>query len=189
MALLGLFGTGKQERAAFGLYVAAVAAAREPYFYDRLGVADSLDGRFDLVGLHVFLLIRRLRALPGEAARGPAAAQALFDAMFSDMDHNLRELGVGDLTVGKRVRAMWEAFHGRCTVYETALAEGDRAGLAAALARNVWRGEAPEGAPATLARIVFAQDRFIRAQEAGELLAGRTRFLDPAAAAAAEPVG
>ena len=143
------------ERSGFRLYGAAVAAAREPVFYlapevGGFGVPDTLDGRFDLVGLHAFLLIRRLRALP---ERGPALAQAVFDAMFADMDMNLREMGVGDLSVGKRVRAMWEAFHGRALAYEAPLAAGDAAGLAAALARNVWRGAGPEGAPARLGAV------------------------------------
>ena len=78
---------------------AAVTAARDPDLYGVLGVPDTLDGRFDLIGLHAFLLIRRLRALPPP---GPALAQAVFDAMFSDMDINLREMGVGDLSVGKQ---------------------------------------------------------------------------------------
>src|SRR5206468_4255637 len=77
----------------------------------------------------------------------PALAQAVFDAMFSDMDLNLREMGVGDLSVGKRVRVMWEAFHGRCTAYQAAIEAGDVPALEAALVRNVWRGQAsPDGA-------------------------------------------
>ena len=99
-------GRRRHERAGFALYTSAVAAARSPFFY----TADTLDGRFDLVGLHVFLLIDRLRRDPPP---GPELAQAVFDAMFADMDVNLREMGVGDLSVGKKVRAMWEAFHGR----------------------------------------------------------------------------
>src|SRR5580692_7275438 len=97
----------EHERIGFRLYGAAVAAAREPYCYAEHGVPDTLDGRFDLIGLHVFLLIDRLRFLP---APGQALAQAAFDAMFGDMDTALREMGVGDLSVGRRVRAMWEAF-------------------------------------------------------------------------------
>ena len=89
-----------------------------PWFYRALGVPDTLDGRFDLVALHAFLLIHRLQDAPDP---GPALAQAVFDAMFSDMDNNLREIGVSDLSVGKRMRAMWEAFHGRAKVYATAI--------------------------------------------------------------------
>jgi cytochrome b pre-mRNA-processing protein 3 len=113
LGLKGLRRANRHERAGFALYGVAVAAARERYLYEALGVPDTLDGRFDLISLYAFLLIHRLRGLPDP---GAALAQAVFDAMFSDMDMNLRELGVGDLSVGKRVRAMWEAFHGRANV-------------------------------------------------------------------------
>ena len=109
-SLRNLRRQNRHERAGFALYTAAVAAARDPSFYATLLVPDTLDGRFDLVALHAFLLIHRLRS-----ASRPDLSQAVFDAMFSDMDNNLRELGVSDLRVGKRVRAMWEAFHGRST--------------------------------------------------------------------------
>ncbi len=158
MALLNWFRRRPYELAGFRLYGAAVAAARAPGFYRDLAVPDTLDGRFDLVGLHVFLVIRRLRALPSPGAE---MAQAVFDAMFGDMDVNLREMGVGDLSVGKRVRAMWEAFHGRARAYETALDAGDEGALAASLARNVWRGSAPPGAAARLARAVLANARHL----------------------------
>ena len=87
--LLRLLRGNRYERAGYALYGAAVAAARQPIFYAELGVPDTLDGRFDMVGLHAFLLIRRLPALPGP---GPALAQAMFDAMFNAMDLNLREM-------------------------------------------------------------------------------------------------
>jgi cytochrome b pre-mRNA-processing protein 3 len=185
MPLLGLLRRSRHERAGFALYGAAVAAARDSYFYARLVVPDTLDGRFDLVGLHVFLLIRRLRHLPPP---GPALAQAVFDAMFSDMDVNLREMGVGDLSVGRRVRAMWEAFHGRATAYEAAMnAEGGA--LEAALARNIWRGrEPPPGAPAALAVLTRAQDAHLADQPLAALTAGRASFL-PAAEAGQPATG
>jgi cytochrome b pre-mRNA-processing protein 3 len=156
--VFGLLRRNRHERQSFELYGAAVAAAREARFYlpppGGFGVPDTLDGRFDMIGLHAFLLIRHLRR-----AGQDALAQAVFDAMFSDMDRNLREMGVGDLSVSKRVRAMWEAFHGRAAVYDTALDADDADGLAAALARNVWRGaEPPAGSPARLAGLVRAQD-------------------------------
>lgn len=171
MAWLGLIGA-RHERTAFALYGAAVAAARAPRFYAALGVPDTLDGRFDLIGLHVFLLIRRLRALP---APGPALAQGLFDAMFSDMDVNLREMGVGDLSVGKRVKAMWEAFHGRAAAYEAALSDPDPNALTAAIARNVWRGE-PAGDASALAADMRALDTHLATLSLADLTAGRALF-------------
>ncbi len=185
------------ERAGFALYGAAVAAARAPaWFGPGFGVPDTLDGRFDLVGLHAALLIRRLRRDPDR--RGPALAQAVFDAMFADMDRSLREMGVGDLSVGARVRRMWEAFHGRAKAYETALSAGDGAALAEALARNVWRGAPPgtasDGAAAAapalaLARHAMAEDAALAAQPIEALAAGRVSFLPaPALAASAAPL-
>jgi len=120
--------------AAEALYERAVAQARLPVFYARLGVPDTLDGRFDMVVLHVFLLLYRLRQ---EGERSKRLAQALFDVMFEDMDRSLREMGVGDLGVGPRVKAMAKALYGRIAAYEEGLA-GDDEILAAALARNLF---------------------------------------------------
>ena len=166
----------RHERTGFLLYGHAVAAARDPLLYTAFGVPDTLHGRFDLIGLHAFLLIRRLRRLPPP---GADLAQAVFDAMFSDMDVNLREMGVGDLSVGKRVRTMWEAFHGRAQAYDAAMDAADVTALEQALMRNVWRGAAAPGA-AGLARLTVAQSRHLEAQELPAFAAGKADFL-PAA--------
>ncbi len=177
MVIFGWFGGRRYERVGFELYGAAVAAARSPEYYRDIGVPDTLDGRFDLIGLHVALLVRHLRGLPPP---GPALAQAVFDAMFNDMDINLRELGVGDLSVGRKVKAMWEAWHGRAVVYETALAQSDQAALEQALVRNVWRGAAPDAAMvAALGRQVRAQDAHLSRQGLDDLRRGRVGFLSP----------
>ncbi len=174
MALFGLFGRKRHERAGFELYTAAVRAARDPAFYGPLGVPDTMDGRFDMVGLYVFLLIHRLR---NEGETGKALGQAVFDAMFSDMDFSLREIGVGDMTVGKKVKAMWEAFHGRSSVYATSLVAGDLDVMTEAVARNVWRGEdAPAGARA-VAELAMRQDRHLADQNLADFVAGRADFL------------
>lgn len=173
--MLGLFGYGRHERIGFQLYAESVRAARDPYFYETLGVPDTLDGRFDLVGLYASMVIRRLRILP---PKGPRVAQAVFDAMFSDMDINLREMGVGDMSVAKKVRAMWEAFHGRAAAYEAPLAAQDADALTAALVRNVWRGEAAPRA-AVAARIVVAQMGALNALADADVLAGRASFAAP----------
>jgi cytochrome b pre-mRNA-processing protein 3 len=179
MALFGLFRRKPHERRGFELYGAAVRAARHPAFFERLAVPDTLDGRFDLIGLHVALLIRRLHHDPD--ARGAALAQSVFDAMFADMDRNLREMGVGDMSIARRVKAMWEAFHGRAQAYEAPLAAGDRAGLAAALARNVWRGTLPEAAPGpvALAALAFDSDALLAQQAMADFLQGGARFAAP----------
>jgi cytochrome b pre-mRNA-processing protein 3 len=176
--LVGFLGLGRRnrhERAGFQLYGSAVAAARDPYLYTVLGAPDTLDGRFDLIGLHTFLLIQRLKR---EAEPGPALAQAVFDAMFSDMDINLRELGVSDMSIGRRVRAMWEAFHGRAHVYGAAMDAGDNAALETALARNIWRGAAPpDGAAAALRSLALAHAAHLADQGTGALTAGKVTFL------------
>jgi len=179
MAFLGLPSFGRHERSGFLLYGSAVAAARDPLYFTALEVADTLDGRFDLVGLFAVLLIRRLRLLPKP---GPALAQSVFDAMFADMDINLRELGVGDMVIGKRVRVMWEAFHGRAIAYEAPLASGDAAALAQALARNVWRGAAPAGVAERLAAASLRQDSHLAQIGLDQLRRGQVTFL-PAAEA------
>lgn len=152
-----------------------MAAAREPFLYATLGVPDTLDGRFDMVTITAFLLVHRLHA---DAPPGPDLAQAVFDAMFSDMDVNLREMGVGDLSVGRRVRAMWEAFHGRSKVYAAAMEAADDRALAEALARNVWRGaEPPASSAASLARYLRRQTVKLASQPLSSLLAGEASFL------------
>ncbi len=174
--MLGFLRRGRHERIGYELYGTAVAAARDPYFYVTLAVPDTLDGRFDLVGLHVYLVIRRARRLPPP---DDALAQAVFDAMFNDMDVNLRELGVGDMSVGKKMKAMWEAFHGRSVAYEAGLGDADPAVLERALDRNVWRGAAPQGRPAVLARIVRAQDAWLADQDGAAIAAGQLAFRSP----------
>ncbi len=172
MAFFGLLRNRRHERAGYELYNAAVKSARDPLFYQRFGVPDTLDGRFDLIGLHVFLLINRLQRAPKP---GPQLAQAVFDAMFSDMDFNLREIGVSDMRVGKQIKTMWEAFHGRSKAYAAALEAGDEA-LEEAVVRNVWRGETP-GDAGSLARLVAAQARHLAEQPLEALASGRIEFL------------
>ena len=175
MGLMSLIRRGRHERVGFELYGVAVAAARDPFLYTGLHVPDTLDGRFDMIGLYTFLLIQRLKREP---APGPALAQAVFDAMFSDMDVNLREMGVGDLSVGRKVRVMWEAFHGRAAAYAAAINAGNVTALDAALERNVWRGRPPPGdAMAALRRLMLAQEAHLSAQPLDALAQGSVQFL------------
>jgi cytochrome b pre-mRNA-processing protein 3 len=123
------------------IYGMIVTQAREPTFYRDLGVPDTVNGRFDLLVLHLWMVLRRLRSV-GDAAK---VSQALFDRFCSDMDANLREMGVGDLAVPKRMRAFGEAFYGRSAAYDAALASG-REPLAQALCRNILNGAGMENA-------------------------------------------
>jgi cytochrome b pre-mRNA-processing protein 3 len=123
------------------IYGMIVAQAREPLFYRDLGVPDTVNGRFDLLVLHLWIVLRRLRSAPD----GAKLCQTLFDHFCSDMDGNLRELGVGDLTVPKRMQAFGEAFYGRSAAYDEALATGAEP-LAQALCKNILNGEGIERA-------------------------------------------
>jgi len=146
MKLAQLFRRRRPEaQPAADLYAQAVAQARQPGFYSDLEVPDTLDGRFELVSVHVYLILRRLRADHRRTAR---LAQALFDEMFEDMDGSVRELGAGDLGVGPRVKKMARNFYGRIKAYDTGL-DGSRADLRAALSRNLY-GNVETVAPASL---------------------------------------
>ncbi len=142
-----LKGRKRRREAARRLYMAAVRQARQPIFYTEGGVADTLDGRFDLIVLHVVPLMRRLRQCD-EAGR--QMSQALFDVMFDDMDQSLREMGVGDLRVGKRVKQMARAFYGRAKAYDEAFDQAPgterRRAIAEALERNVFNNMPPPAA-------------------------------------------
>lgn len=171
---------------AHALYMAAVKQARSPAFYTHCGVADTLDGRFDLIVLHVFLIVR---ALGRAGAQGRRVADEVSKVMFDDMDLNLREMGVGDLSVGKRVKAMARAFYGRYKAYDAALdAEGARgpasdspdssATLEAALGRNVYGPHEPDRARlARLAAYVRAAEASLAGQPSESLLAGEVAFV------------
>lgn len=143
-----LFSRKPHSEAVARLYGEIMAAARQPaLFMPPYSVPDTLEGRFDALILHVFLVVRRLAAMP---APGPEIAQELSNHLFSEMDRALREGGVGDLAVPKRIARMASDYNGRRTAYEAGLAEGEGA-LAAALARNVY-GKAEAGIGAPLAR-------------------------------------
>lgn len=168
---------------AHGLYRAAVTAARAPVFYAAHGVPDTPDGRFDMVALHVFLALRRLKRDGGTTAL--AMAQALTDLMFADMDRNLRELGVGDLGVGRQVKALAAAFRGRAEAYDAALDRDGEGDLAAALRRNVFRADAPAetttgtGRANVLAAYARAADAALAGQATATILSGIVSFPSP----------
>jgi cytochrome b pre-mRNA-processing protein 3 len=159
------------------LYGVIVAQAREPSFYEDYRVPDTIEGRFDLIVLHVYLVSRRL-AQAGEEAK--AVAQGVFDLFFQDMDENMRELGVGDLSVPKKVRAMGEAFYGRAKAYDAALIDGSRERLAVALHRNVFAGDVgDENAAARLARYVHSAGNRLALLEMDQIVQGKTTFPHP----------
>ena len=122
------------QAAAHRIYLSIVQQARRPEFYAVGGVPDSVDGRFDMIVLHPFLVLRRMKAAGGDQD----LPQRVYDLMFADMDQTLREMGVGDLSVPKHIKRMVQAFHGRVAAYESALGDSDPAALDDALARNLY---------------------------------------------------
>jgi cytochrome b pre-mRNA-processing protein 3 len=135
MGLFDLFSRRAKRDADYRLYECIVDQARSPVFYVDCGVPDTVAGRFDLIGLHAYIVMRRLKEIGTQ--RGAELSQRLFDIMFADMDRNLREMGVGDLSVGKKVKALAKAFYGRVKAYDEGLAGGGEK-LEAALRRNLF---------------------------------------------------
>lgn len=171
-----IFGRRDGENEAFSLYRTVVTQARLPAFYLHGGVPDTVEGRFEMVSLHAFLVLRRLRAGGDE---GRARGQRLFDVLFDDMDQTLREMGVGDLSVGKKIKAMASSFYGRIGAYEEGLrSEGD-AVLTDALTRNVFGQSAATAHAAMLAGYVRRCDAALASQPVGDIVAGRAVFVTP----------
>lgn len=177
---LNLFRRSPWRDTAHDLYVRAVEQARQPGFYLDCDVPDTPDGRFDMVALHVFLVMRRLKA---DHDRTEDLAQELFDVFFADMDQNLREMGIGDMGIGKRIKGLAKGFYGRLAVYDAAL-EPDAApdALSAALRRNLYRKTEPsEESVVAVAAYVRHEASALAAASTDDLLAGRVSFGSPPA--------
>lgn len=160
------------------IYGMIVAQAREPLFYQALGVPDTVNGRFDMVILHLWMVLRRMKAFGDEKG----LAQPLFDHFCADMDANLREMGVGDLTVPKRMQKFGEAFYGRSAAYDTAFAAGEEP-LAQSLSKNIYNGDQADNAR-HLAAYVRAAVAVLAGLDEPSLMRGTWQFPTPASAAA-----
>jgi cytochrome b pre-mRNA-processing protein 3 len=154
------------------VYAAIVAAARRPVLYENYGVADTIDGRFDMIVLHAFLVLDRLKA--GDAA-AQASAQQLTDRIFLEMDHNYREMGVGDLAVGKRVRKLAEIFFGRVGAYQAALASGETE-LTEAFRRNIYPDGIEQAPLAGLVRYALAMRNGLAKLDPALIAQGQLQF-------------
>jgi cytochrome b pre-mRNA-processing protein 3 len=165
-------------RAFYGMIV---AQARSHAFYTTYEVPDSVDGRFDMIVLHLVLAMRRIG---GETPEQQKFNQALFDQLCRDLDGNLREMGIGDLAVPKKMRDFGGAFYGRQTAYLTALAQPDADALVNALGRNIFGTSGDTDRARRLAAYVRAAVRALDAQNDATLLAGTIAFPDPEASSA-----
>jgi len=154
------------------LYGTIVAQARSPCFYADYGVPDTVNGRLDMIILHLVLLLRRMGREP-QAVQ--AVGQEVFNLFCRDIDHNLREMGVGDLSVPKQMRGVGEAYYGRAAAYDAALAAGDGE-LVAALTRNIFGG--PSDGARRLAAYVRESVAALAAQDG--FSSGVLQFPDPA---------
>ncbi len=168
-----LFRRNERPDTISSLYGMIVAQARLPAFSRDFAVADTVNGRFDLLLLHLALVLHRVWDEPG----GREIGQMLFDRFCRDMDHNLREMGVGDMAVPREMKRIGEAFYGRAQAYQEALAGGDD-GLAATLTRNVYGGQSQPPA-GRLAAYMREAVRGLMAQEMAGLASGLVRFPDP----------
>jgi cytochrome b pre-mRNA-processing protein 3 len=173
--IFSLFRKDPRRVAIAALYARIATASRAPGLYAALGIPDTLEGRFEALSLHMVLALRALRNLPAPA---DDVAKDLTDAFFQDMDASLREMGVGDTVVPKRMKKVAESFFGRAHSYDPALNDGDEAALAEALGRNALSGEAPA---ISLARYAFAADRALKATDLDTILESGPAFPAPEA--------
>jgi cytochrome b pre-mRNA-processing protein 3 len=152
-----------------------VAAARRPALYEALGAPDRFDGRFELLALHAGLVLRRLVALGGLA---DSIAQDLVDGVFTHFDDTLREMGLTDIAVSKRLKAMGSAFYGRNAVYAAALDAGSSAELADALKRNVYGDSGPNAVAKSVQLAVYVRllDAALAETPIEAFTTGRFRF-------------
>ncbi len=165
--------TKRHERDAAGrLYAAAVQASRQPALYTEFGVPDTLQGRFEMVALHLFALINRLMHEPGD---DPELARLVSEAFVAEMDGVFREMGVSDIAVPKRMKVLYRSFAGRLGAYRACLADGEAA-LQAALARNVFPDGPQDRSALALARHLKATVRAMREADIAELRRGEAAF-------------
>lgn len=165
-----LFKTRPAVAAGQALYSRAVEQARDPALYADLGAPDTLMGRFELYTVHVALIVRRLKGAGPQAAE---TAQSLFDAYLNGLDIALREIGVGDLSVGKKMKKLGRAFYGRVKAYDAGLAAGDAAAVAGLVSRTIFDGK---GDATALARYIVDQAEALGAQPLDYLLAGNVTW-------------
>ncbi|MBE1236194.1 ubiquinol-cytochrome C chaperone family protein [Phaeovibrio sulfidiphilus] len=169
------------KRKAAVLYKVVVAQARSPFFYERLGVPDTLDGRYDMLVIHMALLLRRLSSFapgdrPTRKAPLPRLAQYLFDLMEKDLKHNIRRIGIQETAITRETRKMLRAFYGRAYSYEMGLREGTPA-LVQALRENLYRNtEVSADQVAAMAGYIIRQEERLKVLPEDDFLEGRQVF-------------
>ncbi|HET9717595.1 MAG TPA: ubiquinol-cytochrome C chaperone family protein [Pseudolabrys sp.] len=159
------------------LYGTIVAQARRSCFYRDFAVADTINGRFEMLVLHLALVLDRLAEMPDLRELG----QGIFDTFCGDMDHNLREIGIGDLAVPKKMQRIGEAYYGRAEAYRKAVSAEDPEFLVDALVRNIYDGDTSKRAlAARLAAYIKDTVGDLKAQTGPDLMAGKLHLPEPA---------
>lgn len=167
--IFNLFRKNTANDAVYAVYAAIVAQSRQPHFYADWGVPDTVTGRFDMICLHLALLFRRLRS---EGKPVSDFAQAVFDLFFKDMDRSLREMGVGDLSVPKKIQKMGNLFYGLMTSVNEAMDRGDPTEVQAIIRRNLFDGS-PEAAADRLTTYLFAEAERLQRQPTVAIISGK----------------
>lgn len=175
--LFGLFRRRTRD-AEHRVYCEIVAQARQPVFYTDFLVPDTIDGRFDMIVAHAVLYFRRMR---GEGKKIAEFSQNVFDLFFQDMDASLREMGVSDTRVPKKVKVMGEAFYGRADVYTPPIDSGNVDELAEALGRNIYADNPEPVAQTRLAHYMLEAANRLSGQSTQDLMGGKIDWPDPEA--------
>ena len=174
-----LFGYKKLKNVGYKLFSKIIEQSRVSEFYSRLGVEDSLDGRFDLMAVHMVILLDKLDQ-EKDNKKSARLKRILQEIMFDNLDLTLREIGVGDLGVGKKIKVMAEAFYGRMTVYQAAFKEGDTDLISEALLRNLYRGKViDKNILSDMSAYVRKQHKNIASQPISEIMHGEIEFSLP----------
>ncbi len=159
--IFGLFGKRNSNQAIVDRqYAALTAAARMPGLYEHLNVPDTVMGRFEMLSIAMILFFRRTRS---SETSGQEIAQEIVDAFFQDIDYSIRELGIGDNSVPKRMKKLAGMFYGRLEAYSKAMDQGDAAALSAALQRNIYPEATEPGDMAGLAQWMMAAEAHLSA--------------------------
>ncbi|MFD2649319.1 ubiquinol-cytochrome C chaperone family protein [Devosia albogilva] len=170
--ILSLFRRNTATQPVYAVYSAIVAQSRQPRFYADWQVPDTVTGRFDMISLHMALLFRRLKAESGPQKQ---FSQAVFDLFFKDMDRSLREMGVTDLGVPKKIQKMGNIFFGLLAALNAAMDARDVAAVEQVLSRNVFdEGTGPH--VRALAEYLLAEDEVLATQSPDQIMAGAIRF-------------
>jgi cytochrome b pre-mRNA-processing protein 3 len=178
MKISSFFHRFRRRGTVMSVYNRIVERARDPLFFLDWGVPDTLDGRFEMLALHAFLVLNRLKADPQVTGE---FSQDLFDTMFADLDRGLREMGATDIGVGRHVKAMARGLYGRLIAYERGLSDGDGA-LEDALRRNLYGTVGPEPSQLRTAELYMRrQVAALKNVPVSIFLAGEVPFVTPAA--------